>query len=171
MACEKSLGTGRTLIISYALEDCSATPLTTSLTPIAPAAWLPIGMVDNASETFSPRTTTANVEGELTTITSYTGFDESLTVSGLDAPDITAKRNQQALRSFQRTVANALDTPELWVRVEDTLINEYRYYYCTMGDTERSGEIEGNRTSSFNFTKVPTGVEGNNEFQSEGIPA
>lgn len=171
MACDTKLATGRTLIITYALEDCEATPLTTATTPIPEASWKPIGLVDNSSETFTPRTTTATVEGELTTLTEYTGFDESLTVSALDAPDVAAKQNQQALRTFQRTEANALRTPKLWVRVEDTFIDEYRYYYCTMGDTERSGEIEGNRTSSFNFTKVPTGQDTNPEFQSETIPA
>lgn len=165
MACDNQLATGRTLIVSYATEDCEQDPAAIN-------SWRPIGLVDNASETFTPRTTTANVDTETTTLTEYTGADASLSVSGLDAPDEVALQNQQALRSFQRTNAMARPprTPKLWVRVEDTFIGENRFYYMTLGDTERSGEVEGNRTYSFNFTMVPTGVSTNSEYQRQDRP-
>lgn len=165
MACNNQLATGRTLVISYALEDCEQSPLTIN-------SWRPIGLVDNLSETFTPRTTTANIDSESTTLTEYTGADASISVSALDAPDVLATQNQQALRTYQRGEAMARPprTPKLWVRVEDTFIGENRFYYMTMGDTERSGEVEGNRTSSFNFTMVPTGVDTNLEYQREDRP-
>lgn len=168
MACNK-LGTGKSLIISYAIEDCTATPLTTATTPIS--TWKTIGFTQSTSENVTARTTTANVDDQSTTLGEYLGLDVSIDVSVLDAVDVTDKINQQALRDHQLTNGMAIPpvTPKVWIRVHDTLLSQYRYYYCMMGDTARSGETEGNRTGSFNFVMVPTFDATNREYQKEAI--
>lgn len=169
MACETLLNTGRTVVISWADEDCEATPLTTATTPIA--SWEVIGAVQSFNENFTQRTTTANVEGQAITITETLGGDLEITVTSLDVADVASASSQQALRNkiFAAALADTPETPKGWIRLWDKAISEYRYYYCMLDAPSRSGEVEGNRTAEFTFTAVPTNQPSNPSFQRETI--
>ena len=172
MACETLLNTGRTVVISWADEDCEATPLTTATTPIT--SWQPIGAVQSFNENFSQRTTTANVEGQSLTVTETLGGDIEITVTSLDVVDVATASSQQALRDkiFTAALATTPTTPKAWIRLWDKAMGtngQYRYYYCMIDAPSRSGEVEGNRTAEFTFKAVPTNKAGNNPYQSELI--
>ena len=87
--------------------------------------------------------------------------------------DVASSSNQQALRNkvYASVFQTTPDTPKGWFRMWDKAIGEYRYYYCQLDASTRSGEVEGNRTAEFTFTAVPTNSVGNNSFQREDIPA
>lgn len=170
MACENQLNTGRTVIISWADEDCTATPLTTATTPID--SWQPIGAVQSFNENLTQRETTANVEDQWLTVRESTGGDIEISVTSLDIVDVASASSQQALRNKIMTAISSTPvvTPKAWIRLWDVAINEYRYYYCKLDAPTRSGETEGNRTAEFTFMAVPTGQPTNNSFQSEPVP-
>lgn len=167
MSCEQIV-TGRTLLLSYSLNDCEISPLTGTTSP---DAWLPIGLVQSTTETFTVREVTSNTDSSTITDTAALGGDAEFSVSVNDAPtDSVGVSNQNALRNYIRdsllTVAN-LKTPKLWLRFKDTAANEYRYYYVMGSSIESSSEQEGLRSGSFSFKMVPTYKDSNPSFQSE----
>lgn len=125
-----------------------------------------IGFVESRSENYTTRTATSNTDSSgVYTDTSIIGNDVEINVSALDAKDVLNKSSQQALRRYYMNELLTGNQPTIWLKVEDPLLEQYRYYFAVPTSLDRSAENESNRASDFTFAAKPTYSESNKTIQ------